>query len=400
VILSYAKIGTIMESLALIEPLLPGLGNRILTDLATQLWAESSALNSNLHLATILGIGDLVRTMNCYYSNLIEGHRTHPIDIERALAQDFSTDPQQRELQLEAKAHIEVQRAIDLGNIPVEVVSGEYLQWIHREFCTRLPAEMLVLSNTDGSKQIQVVPGEWRTGEIIVGRHIPISAPAIDRFITRFVTGYRLERLSQVDQVIAVAAAHHRLVWIHPFSDGNGRVARLFSHAMLREIGIGTSLWSISRGLARSRDQYRDVLANADLPRWNDLDGRGNLTTKGLQAFCEFFLNTCIDQVQFMRSCLDPQQLLARIEVYLGEEIVAKRLLPGSDRVVAAVFRSGELARGQAAAASGYQERQGRKVLQRLLATGLLIADTPKGAVRVGFPSTLLERYFPRLFLG
>jgi Fic family protein len=389
-----------MESLALIEPLLPGLGNRVLTDLATQLWAESSALNSNLHLATILGIGDLVRTMNCYYSNLIEGHRTHPIDIERALAQNFSTDPQQRELQLEAKAHIEVQRAIDLGNIPVEVVSGEYLQWIHREFCTRLPAEMLVLSNTDGSKQIQVVPGEWRTGEIIVGRHIPISAPAIDRFITRFVTGYRLERLSQVDQVIAVAAAHHRLVWIHPFSDGNGRVARLFSHAMLREIGIGTSLWSISRGLARSRDQYRDVLANADLPRWNDLDGRGNLTTKGLQAFCEFFLNTCIDQVQFMRSCLDPQQLLARIEVYLGEEIVAKRLLPGSDRVVAAVFRSGELERGQAAAASGYQERQGRKVLQRLLATGLLISATPKGAVRVGFPSTLLERYFPRLFLG
>ena len=93
-----------MESLALIEPLLPAEGNRILTDLATQLWIESTALSSNLHLATIRGIGDLVRTMNCYYSNLIEGHRTHPIDIERALAQDFSVDPQQRELQLEAKA--------------------------------------------------------------------------------------------------------------------------------------------------------------------------------------------------------------------------------------------------------------------------------------------------------
>jgi Fic family protein len=169
---------------------------------------------------------------------------------------------------------------------------------------------------------------------------------------------------------------------------------------MFREIGIGTSLWSISRGLARSRAQYRDVLANADLPRWNDLDGRGNLTAKGLQAFCEFFLSTCIDQVQFMRSCLDPSQLLARIEVYLSEEIIAKRLLPGSDRVVAAVFRSGELERGQAAAASGYQERQGRKVLQRLLEAGLLISATPKGVVRVGFPSILLDRYFPRLFLG
>jgi hypothetical protein len=194
-----------MESLALIEPLLPGSSNRVLTDLATQLWAESSALNSNLQVATILGIGDLVRTMNCYYSNLIEGHRTHPIDIERALAQDFSIDPQQRELQLEAKAHIEVQQAIDLGNAPTEVVSGEYLKWIHREFCTRLPPEMLVLSNAEGSKQIQIVPGEWRTGDVIVGRHIPISAPAIDRFITRFATGYRLERLSQI-----VGAAYRR----------------------------------------------------------------------------------------------------------------------------------------------------------------------------------------------
>ncbi len=389
-----------MESLALIEPLLPGLKDRVLIDLATQLWVESSVLNSNLQIATILGIGDLVRTMNCYYSNLIEGHRTHPIEIERALAQDFSIDPRQRELQLEAKAHIEVQREIDLGNAPAQVMSGEYLKWIHREFCDRLPTEMLVLSNAQSSKQIQIVPGEWRTGDVVVGRHIPISAPAIDSFITRFATGYRLERLSQIDRVIAVAAAHHRLVWIHPFYDGNGRVARLFSHAMFREIGIGTSLWSISRGLARSRARYRDVLANADLPRWNDLDGSGNLTAKGLQAFCEFFLNTCIDQVQFMRSCLDPSQLLARIEVYLGEEIVAKRLLPGSDRVVAAVFRAGELDRGQAAAASGYQERQGRKVLQRLLETGLLISDTPKGAVRVGFPSSLFDRYFPRLFLG
>jgi Fic family protein len=389
-----------MESLALIEPLFPDLRNRVLIDLATQLWIESTALSSNLHFATILGIGDLVRTMNCYYSNLIEGHRTHPIDIERALAQDFSIDPHQHELQLEAKAHIEVQQAIDLGNTPAQVVSGEYLKWIHREFCRRLHPSMLVVSNAQARRQIQILPGEWRTGDVIVGRHIPISAPAIESFMTRFAAGYRLERLSKIDRVIAVAAAHHRLVWIHPFYDGNGRVARLFSHAMLREIGIGTSLWSISRGLARSREQYRAVLANADLPRWNDLDGRGNLTARGLQAFCEFFLSTCIDQVQFMRSSLDPQQLLARIEVYLGEEIAAKRLLPGSERIIAEVFRVGELERGKAAAASGYQERQGRKVLKRLLECGLLVSDTPKGAVRVGFPSTLLERYFPRLFLG
>ncbi len=389
-----------MESIALIEPLLPTQGNRVLEDLATQLWAESTALTSNLPPATIRGIGELVKTMNCYYSNLIEGHRTHPIDIERALAQDFSSDPHQRELQFEAKAHIEVQTAIEAGIAPAPVVSSAYLQWIHREFYTRLPASMLTLGNAEGTNQIQIVPGEWRTGDVIVGRHIPVSAEAIDRFMTRFAVGYRLDRLSQIQQAIAVAAAHHRLVWIHPFYDGNGRVARLFSQAMLGEIGIGTSLWSISRGLARSRADYRAVLANADLPRWNDLDGRGNLTASGLQAFCEFFLKNCIDQVQFMRSCIEPQQLHGRIAVYLQKEMAATRLLPGSDRAIAAVLHAGELERGRAAAASGYRERQARKVLQGLLATGLLVADTPKGAVRVGFPSRLLERYFPKLFLG
>jgi Fic family protein len=389
-----------MESLALIEPLRPTPRNLVLTDLATQLWAESERLRGNLPPAMVRGIGDLVRTMNCYYSNLIEGHRTHPIAIERALAQDFSHDVQQRELQLEAKAHIEVQRAIDAGHAPASVVSGEYLQWIHHEFYQRLPESMLTLGSTTGTQQIRILPGQWRTGDVIVGRHIPISAEAIDRFIARFAEGYRLDRMSKTEQVIAVAAAHHRLVWIHPFYDGNGRVARLFSHGMFREIGIGNSLWSIARGLARAKEDYRAVLAQADNPRWNDLDGRGNLTARGLHAFCEFFLRACIDQVQFMRTCVEPQQLRSRIEVYLAEEVTADRLLAGSEKVMAAVLQVGELERGKAAAASGYQERQGRKVLKGLLEAGLLVSDSPKGLVRVGFPAKLLERYFPKLFLG
>ena len=53
--------------------------------------------------------------MNCYYSNLIEGHYTHPVDIERALKDEYSADPEKRDLQLEAKAHIKVQEWIDAG---------------------------------------------------------------------------------------------------------------------------------------------------------------------------------------------------------------------------------------------------------------------------------------------
>jgi len=82
--------------------------------------------------------------MNCYYSNLIEGHDTYPLDIDRALHKDYSAEPKQCALQLEAVAHIEVQRAIDKGDEPADFpASSAYAVWLHREFCRRLPDELL-----------------------------------------------------------------------------------------------------------------------------------------------------------------------------------------------------------------------------------------------------------------
>ena len=64
----------------------------------------------------------------------------------------------------------------------------------------------------------------------------------------------------------AAAAAHHRLLWIHPFLDGNGRVARLMSHAMLLDTLESGGVWSIARGLARNVAAYKGHLAACDLP--------------------------------------------------------------------------------------------------------------------------------------
>ncbi|MGG6270496.1 hypothetical protein ACQ4M3_37595 [Leptolyngbya sp. AN03gr2] len=96
---------------SLLEPVYPQ-RTRNLEDLAIALATKSGQLTQGLHPIVLRSLGELVRSMNCYYSNLIEGHRTRPIDIERALAQDFSSDLEQRNLQLEAKAHIEVQTRI------------------------------------------------------------------------------------------------------------------------------------------------------------------------------------------------------------------------------------------------------------------------------------------------
>lgn len=386
------------EPLFLMEPLLPALGNKELEDLAMDLAKRGSALASTLHPVNRAAVGALVRSMNCYYSNLIEGHDTHPRDIDKALAGDFSKDPRQRNLQLEAKAHIEVQQLIDAGQAPATKPTSEFLCWAHQQFCSRLPEELLWVTNPDTGAKLQVVPGKYREHEVSVGRHVPPLAGNLGSFMRRFEQAYDPAYLSQVQQVIAIAASHHRLVWIHPFLDGNGRVARLFSHAWLLETGIGSSLWSISRALARSVDTYKARLMAADSPRKGDLDGRGNLSHEELINFCRFFLQAAIDQIEFMAGLLDTETLLARMSIHIQEEVLLKRLPKGSFALLREAWLMGEFKRGRAADITGYKERMARDVLGALLEKGYLLSDGPRAAVRLGFPADAVERWLPKLY--
>src|SRR5580698_1139818 len=108
------------EPISGMEPLLIGEGSKHrgeLTDLALTLAQQSAGFRRSLPPSLLTSLANLVRAMNCYYSNLIEGHDTHPIDIELALKNDYSQDACKRDLQLEAKAHIHVQEWIDDGGL-------------------------------------------------------------------------------------------------------------------------------------------------------------------------------------------------------------------------------------------------------------------------------------------
>lgn len=377
----------------------PEEGQRQLEDAAFDLVSRASSLAGQMNPIVTASVGTLVRSMNCYYSNLIEGHDTHPRDIDRALREDYSAEPKQRNLQLEAVAHIEVQRAIDEGNDAAPFpASLQYALWLHREFSSRLPDELLWVEDPESKMRVHVQPGVLRDGEVIVGRHLPPVASALPRFLERFEEVYAPAHLSKMRQVIAVAAAHHRFLWIHPFYDGNGRVARLMSHAMLKRLGVGSSLWSVARGLARNVGQYKALLMAADEPRTSDLDGRGNLSLKALIEFSAFFLSTCVDQIQFMRSILEPSELLRRMEIYTEEEVRAGRLPKGSFPMLREALLAGEFERGQAPTITGYKERMARIVLSQLLEHGLLVSSGPRAPVRLGFPITVVERWFPALY--
>ena len=378
---------------------MPAEGTEALENLAFDLAQEASELSGQLHPIVRLSVAELVRSMNCYYSNLIEGHNTHPRDIDRALSEDYSTDPRKRDLQLEARAHIEVQRLIDArADFPKPPASRAFVEWTHREFCSRLPESLLTIENPDTHERLQVVPGELRQRGVAVGRHVPPPGDDLPAFMDRFEQAYATARLTKPRQAIAVAAAHHRLLWIHPFLDGNGRVTRLMSHAMLLDLGVGSALWSISRGLARRSTEYKRLLMAADEPRKGDLDGRGALSQGALIDFCAFFLECCLDQVRYMRELLEPSELQRRIEMYVRDEEDAERLPKRSFALLREALLSGDLERGKVPRLIDVSERTARRVVSALVEKKLLVSESHKAPLRLGFPVDVVERWFPRLY--
>ena len=388
-----------MESIGLMEPLLPPEGASELNDLALDLVSKASSFSGMLNPVVSKSVGDLVRSMNCYYSNLIEGHDTHPRDIDRAMAEEYSSEPEKRALQKEAVAHISVQKMIDEGHTPeLCPISSEYGQWIHKEFCKRLPEELLWVETPDTKEKIQVVPGQHRDGAVQIGRHIPPLPENLDIFLRRFNEAYDSRRLSRLQRIIAIAASHHRYVWIHPFYDGNGRVVRLMSYAALKNAKVGSELWSVARGLARQKQKYKSLLQAADGHRRGDLDGRGTLSQRALIDFCAFFMNICIDQVEYMNKLLDFTALSERMRIHVQEMIVMKQLPKGSYSLLREALLVGEFERGKVVGITGFKDRAAREVMYALLKKGLLVSDTPRGPVRLGFPIDVVERWFPLLY--
>jgi Fic family protein len=381
------------------EPLLIREGSRHrggLTDLVLDLVQKSAGFRRSLPESLLASLADLVRAMNCYYSNLIEGHDTHPVDIERALKNDYSQDAGKRDLQFEAKAHITVQEWIDSGGLKGRAVTNDGIREIHRRFCELLPEDLLWVEDPETKERERVVPGGLRGSDVKVGSHIAISPGAVPRFLNRFEEVY--SRLGKTDAVLSAAAAHHRLVWIHPFVDGNGRVTRLMSHAMLLETLDTGAVWSVARGLARNVDAYKKHLAACDVTRRNDLDGRGDLSEEALARFTDFFLRTCIDQVEFMEGLMQPDRLRTRILLWAEEEIRLNTLPPKAGSILEAVLYRGELPRADAAGVVGAGERHARRIVSALVERGVLASESSRAPLRLVFPATLASRWMPGLF--
>ncbi|WP_232239557.1 Fic family protein [Pseudomonas alkylphenolica] len=257
--------------------------------------------------------------VNSYYSNKIEGNSALPADVLRP--HEVLTGVKASKDLEEIKCHIEAQKRLADDSIADSLIcTKDAVARMHRELYKGISDVHLDIKVNDEGESIRMVPGQFRDRGVRVGKHIPPTAEKLLSYMNWFEIAYRVDRHHGISPILAAAAAHHRLMWIHPFMDGNGRAGRLFTDQYLKSGGlVGSDLWSMSRGFGRNAEAYYAALNAADHVRKGDLDGRGELSDSGLLKFTRYFVETALDQVNYFNSILEARLLNQRIDTYFQQ---------------------------------------------------------------------------------
>lgn len=384
-------------------------------DKIVELLQADAALNKTIPESIRHSTEWLLRQVNCFYSNKIEGNPTHPKDLLRAQENYAPSGAPSRAI-MELLAHLEVQ--VKLKNKAVtlsDVCKQSFIKSLHESFYKGLPEDFLRVKNKDGfdvldenGKPLLVVPGEYRKHGVIVGGHTPPAASELNGYMNWLESRFDASKIHGTTRVIAAAALHHRLAWIHPFQDGNGRVIRLLTDCYMRCAGFGGyGLWSITRGFGRDTASYYAALAQADKPRQGVNDGRGILSDAGLLYFTKYFIDAALDQVKYFSGLLEPRKLGIRIDYYF--EMRAKGGLPGlsgeplpilklaARDIYRLLLERGTLSRSEICNHLGKGEQSLRSTFKQMEAEGL-ITVRPKQMIELKLSSAAIEFLFPQLW--
>jgi Fic family protein len=391
---------SLITSKSWLDPVLPESLPPSIIDLADALPRKTQFLAGRLPPETAARLGRLLQITNTYYSNLIEGQYTEPADMQQAQAAPVKDRKRLKSLAVEQMAVQALFERTLRQRGPFSwgaMFTPEFVNAAHnRLFRGASDAERTL---SDGSV---MQPGMLRsvTGQnVVVGNHDAPDASAVEAMLRHLQSGFG-RQTDPRRQLISSLAYHHRLAWVHPFADGNGRVARLITHLQLVHLGLEPTLWSLSRGLARRHQNYYSALTMADRAREGDLDGRGQLSQRRYFEFIEFMLQVCHDQVDYMIAAVDPSRLRERVirAFRYNERLLQQGIRPESAPAIIALITQGSLPRNEIKTFTGLTPRPAIDELSRLIKVGLVESQTPKSRiVTPGLPAWFAQDIFPDL---
>ncbi|MCU9527557.1 Fic family protein [Pseudomonas mosselii] len=382
-----------------LEPLSPsgGYPSDVL-EMADELPYLLGRLEGAIPPETAKRVGHLMRLTNSYYSNLIEGQFTEPATLAPRLKVRVAKD-----LRLLAVTHIVAQESLErlLRRFPditwKDMFSRNLVSNAHKRLFNGAAEKDLDLGNGR-----MLVPGQLRDDSqqnVFVGDHAAPGWESVGSMINRMQEAYGMPHDPRT-RLLNALAYHHRLAFTHPFEDGNGRLIRMMTHLQLVKIGLGSPLWSLSRGLAKHQDEYYARLRAADQVRRGDLDGRGQLTQAGLVDFVRFMLKVCKDQITYTTDAMSVHTLRDRLEriVRFDPHFVEAGIKPGAARALHLLLIQGEVTRADFKVYLGLPDRASITHLKALIDIGVVEAPSPKSReLHPGLPIWFAQLVFPDL---
>lgn len=368
---------------------------------AENLVVKSSSLSCVHTAQTLNAISKMLFFVNSYYSNKIESEGTHPIDIENAIKKKFSQNSREHKLQILSINYIKTQKMLFSKAGDFDVFDTDTIKSIHKFLYSQDDMESF-LKIQDDKKSISMKAGELRKKEVKIGLHVPPFAKELPIMLNKMQNLYKMLNLtSNAKLLICVFAYHHRLTWMHPFLDGNGRISRLLLDLSLRKIlGESYGIWNISRGLARDSSKYKTMLNNADMPRFNDFDGRGNLSTKELKNFVNYLLDISLEQINYMNSCIRLDNLSDRIDEYVKifsttKGFYKKPLPKETNTLLKELLLKGEIPRGKVGNIINCSRRKATDIVKLLLEVEIFESKSVKDRLRINFNAHMSQFIFP-----
>lgn len=291
------------NDLVLVEPTF---GSK-LTDLIIELdYLRRKKISGTTHYMIFFQIKEIFHMLESIGSARIEGNRT---TIAEFIETKFSDDQVSGENIKEIK---NMENALDFidKTITGTNLTNAYIYELHKKVVKDLAG--------DGSQ----MPGRFRNMNVTISQssHTPPDYTQVDSYMEELLNFINQDHPSKYD-LLKTAIAHHRLVWIHPFDNGNGRVVRLFTYAMLVKQGFNINIGKIINPTAvfcNDRDKYYQMLSLAD-------DGQ----SKNVLKWCEYVLSGLKNEMTKIDKLLDyhfmiPKILVPAIKSSLNNKLITE----------------------------------------------------------------------------
>jgi Fic family protein len=258
-----------------------------LTDLIIVLdHLRKKKLMGSTHPKVFFQLKHIFHTLESVGSARIEGNNTTIAEyIETKLEEKSEVSSSIKEIQNIEKAMTFVEESVK--DYPINRL---FVSEIHKLVTAELPPP----PDSEGD----YTPGEYRKKNVNIAQssYIPPDFVMVDEYMDQLFNFISNHDSPKYD-LLKAAIAHHRFVWIHPFTNGNGRTVRLFTYAMLVKLGFNIDVGRILNPTAIfciNRNDYYRYLSQADTG-----------TDQDILSWCEYVLKGLKEEIEKIDKLLD-----------------------------------------------------------------------------------------------